>query len=422
MRQCTGNQQRRERSGSWTCASPRRKRLPRGSAHLHRKRDSRPRSAARSATAGASARTMSSSAQRILNAKGWAVPRWPVEWGGQPAGRPVQRYIFMEEMQQAPCRRRLPFNFDMVGPVIARLRHRGAEAPLPAAHRQSRRLVVPGLLRAGRRLRPRLAEDHGAMRDGDHYVVNGQKTWTTLAQHADWIFCLVRTDPTRQEAGGHLLPPDRHEDARHHRAADHHHRRRARGQRGVLRRRAGAGREPGRRGEQGLGLRQVPARQRAHRHRPHRRVQAAPAPHQASSPSATPAGDGTVWDDPRFREQLARVEVELKALEITQLRVVAAERKRERRQAATRPPRSSRSRARSSSRRRPSCCSRWPARYALSSCAPAAMTKAATIRRRARLGGAVAPDLLQLPQGLDLRRLERDPAQHHRQGDPWPDS
>ena len=53
-----------------------------------------------------------------------------------------------------------------------------------------------------------------AERHGDHYVVNGQKTWTTLAQHADMIFCLVRTASTRQEAGRHLLPAHRHAHAR----------------------------------------------------------------------------------------------------------------------------------------------------------------------------------------------------------------
>ena len=64
-----------------------------------------------------------------------------------------------------------------------------------------------------------------AVRDGDHYIVNGHKTWTTLAQHADWIFCLVRTDPAAKAAGRHFVPADRHEIARRHRAADHHHRR-----------------------------------------------------------------------------------------------------------------------------------------------------------------------------------------------------
>ena len=73
-----------------------------------------------------------------------------------------------------------------------------------------------------------------AVREGDHYIVNGQKTWTTLAQYADWIFCLVRTDHEREAAGRHLVPADRHEDAGHHREADHRARRRARGERGFF--------------------------------------------------------------------------------------------------------------------------------------------------------------------------------------------
>ena len=94
--------------------------------------------------------------QRILNAKGWAVPHWPKEWGGT-GWRPVEIYLFRDEMQQAPAPEPLPFGINMLGPVLDRLRQRGAEKALPAAHRQSRRLVVPGLLRAGRRLRSRLA-------------------------------------------------------------------------------------------------------------------------------------------------------------------------------------------------------------------------------------------------------------------------
>ncbi len=80
-----------------------------------------------------------------------------------------------------------------------------------------------------------------AERKGDKYIVNGQKTWTTLAQYADWIFCLCRTDPAAKKQIRHLLHPDRHEVEGHHGAPDPDHRRRPRGQRGVLRRRRGAG-------------------------------------------------------------------------------------------------------------------------------------------------------------------------------------
>ena len=165
------------------------------------------------------------------------------------------------------------------------LRQRRAEGEVPAAHRQHGRLVVPGLLRAGRRLRPREPVDQGRAR-GDHYVVNGQKTWTTLGQHADWIFCLVRTDPNAPKKqmgisfllidmttpgvtvrpiqtidGGHEVNEVFFDDVQ------------------------GAGREPRRRGEQGLGLRQVPARPRARRHRPGRRLEGAHPPAEGDRPA-----------------------------------------------------------------------------------------------------------------------------------------
>ena len=164
--------------------------------------------------------------------------------GAAPAGAPVQLYIFKEEMQQAPAPEPLPFGVTMVGPVIIAFGREDAEEAIPAAHRQSRRLVVPGLLRAGRGLRPRLAQDHAPSATATTTSSTARRPGRRSAQYADWIFCLARTDPSGQEAGRHHVPADRHEDAGHHGAADPDHRRRPRGQRGVLRRRAGAGREP----------------------------------------------------------------------------------------------------------------------------------------------------------------------------------
>jgi pimeloyl-CoA dehydrogenase large subunit len=138
--------------------------------------------------------------QRILNKKGWAVPNWPREWGGTDWS-PVQKHILLDEIQQHPAPTPLAFNVAMVGPVIAAF---GTDA-------QKRRFL------------PRIANlddwwcqgfsepgsgsdlaslKTSAKRDGDHYIVNGQKTWTTFAQYADWIFCLVRTDPAAKKQEG----------------------------------------------------------------------------------------------------------------------------------------------------------------------------------------------------------------------------
>ena len=138
--------------------------------------------------------------QRILNARGWATPNWPVEHGGR-SWTPAQRYIFQEELALAHAPEGSPFNLNMIGPIIARF---GTEA------QQTRFLArianlddwwcqgfsEPG---AGSDL---AALKTRAERDGDNYVVNGQKIWTTQAQHADWMFALVRTDNTGRKQQG----------------------------------------------------------------------------------------------------------------------------------------------------------------------------------------------------------------------------
>ncbi len=184
-------------------------------------------------------------------------------------------------MQQANVPTPIGFNVTMVGPVIAQF---GSEAQkqqfLPKTANADifwcQGFSEPGSGSDLASLRTR------AERKGDKYIINGQKIWTTLAQYADWIFCLVRTDPAAKKQEGHFVHPGGHEDAGHHRAADRHHRRRARGERGVLRQRRGAGREPGRPGEQGLGLREVPARQRTHRHRAGRCLEGEGGAHQGT--------------------------------------------------------------------------------------------------------------------------------------------
>jgi alkylation response protein AidB-like acyl-CoA dehydrogenase len=138
--------------------------------------------------------------QRILNARGWAVPAWPVEWGGQ-AWTPTQRYIFQEEMALAHAPEGSPFNVNMIGPIIAAF---GTEAQkqrfLPATANIDiwwcQGFSEPG---AGSDL---AALKTSAVRDGDDYVINGQKIWTTQAQYADWMFALVRTDNTGKRQQG----------------------------------------------------------------------------------------------------------------------------------------------------------------------------------------------------------------------------
>jgi alkylation response protein AidB-like acyl-CoA dehydrogenase len=138
--------------------------------------------------------------QRILNARGWAVTHWPVEFGGQP-WTPTQRYIFQEEMALAHAPEGSPFNVNMIGPVLCKLgtaaqkeRFLAATANLDIWWCQG--FSEPG---AGSDLANLKAS---ARREGDHYVLNGQKIWTTQAQYADWMFGLFRTDASGRKQQG----------------------------------------------------------------------------------------------------------------------------------------------------------------------------------------------------------------------------
>ena len=138
--------------------------------------------------------------QRTLNAAGIAVPHWPVEWGGRDWSA-LRRHIWHEEMQRACVPPPLAFNASMVGPVIATFGNREQKERFLAKTANldiwwSQGFSEPD---AGSDLASLRTT---AVRDGDHYVVNGQKTWTTLGQHGDWIFCLVRTDPTVKKQAG----------------------------------------------------------------------------------------------------------------------------------------------------------------------------------------------------------------------------
>ncbi len=142
---------------------------------------------------------------KILYKKGWVAPSWPAEFGGT-GWTVTQKYIFGEESARFGTIPPLAFGMQMLGPVIYTF---GSQA--------QKDWVLPGIL-SGETWwcqgysEPGAGSDLAslktrAVRDGDHYVVNGHKIWTTLAQYADWMFCLVRTnsDGKRQEGISFLL-------------------------------------------------------------------------------------------------------------------------------------------------------------------------------------------------------------------------
>ncbi|MEO0318831.1 MAG: hypothetical protein RL404_2508 [Pseudomonadota bacterium] len=140
---------------------------------------------------------------RIVHAQGWVAPNWPVEHGGTGWTK-VQQHIWEEECAQAGTPPILPFGVNMVAPVIIAF---GNDA--------QKRYYLPRILSCEdwwcqgysepgsgsdlASLKTRAVRESG---DGDHYLVNGQKTWTTLGQHADMMFCLVRTDPEARKQEG----------------------------------------------------------------------------------------------------------------------------------------------------------------------------------------------------------------------------
>ena len=143
--------------------------------------------------------------QKKLYAKGWIAPDWPTEYGGT-GWTPVQKFIFENERCDAGAPDVVPFGVRMVAPVI-----------FTFGNDEQKERFLPGILNsddwwcqgysepgAGSDL---AALQTKAVKDGDHYVINGAKIWTTYAQYADWIFCLVRTGnfEKRQQGIGFLL-------------------------------------------------------------------------------------------------------------------------------------------------------------------------------------------------------------------------
>jgi alkylation response protein AidB-like acyl-CoA dehydrogenase len=141
----------------------------------------------------------------ILNEKGWLANHWPQEYGG-PGWTAVQKFIFENECAIAGAPRIVPFGVNMLGPVLIKY---GSE--------EQKRYWLPRILNGSDwwcqgYSEPGAGSDLAsvrttAVRQGDHYVVNGQKTWTTLGHYANMIFCLVRTatDVRKQEGISFLL-------------------------------------------------------------------------------------------------------------------------------------------------------------------------------------------------------------------------
>jgi alkylation response protein AidB-like acyl-CoA dehydrogenase len=135
-----------------------------------------------------------------LNAQGWLAPNWPKKFGGAEWGA-VQRHIFDDECARAHAPRTVPFGLSMLAPVLQKF---GSQEQndhwlpriLSGEDWWCQGYSEPG---AGSDLASLKTK---AVREGGHYIVNGQKTWTTLGQHANMIFCLVRTDSTVKQQEG----------------------------------------------------------------------------------------------------------------------------------------------------------------------------------------------------------------------------
>ncbi len=264
-------------------------------------------------------------AHKVMHKHGWATPHWPREWGGSDLD-PVKLYILSEETQACSLPQPLPFNVGMCGPVVIAF---GTEAqkkkylPRMAALDDwwCQGFSEPG---AGSDL---ASLKTTAVRQGDHYIVNGQKTWTTLAQHADWIFCLCRTDPAAKKQlgisfilidmktpgitvrpivtidGGREVNEVFFDDVK------------VPAENLVGQENRGWDCAKFLLGNERTGIARVGlSKQRVQRIK--------------ELAGRVMAGDRPLIEDERFREKVAAVEVELKALELTQMRVLAEDRKR----------------------------------------------------------------------------------------------
>jgi len=138
--------------------------------------------------------------QKTLYEQGWIAPGWPQEYGGT-GWNITQKFIFENECAEAGAPAIVPFGLKMVGPVIYTF-----------GNDEQKKRFLPDILQSNTwwcqgYSEPGAGSDLAALqtkavRDGDDYLVTGQKIWTTYAQYSDWIFCLVRTDPDAKKQEG----------------------------------------------------------------------------------------------------------------------------------------------------------------------------------------------------------------------------
>ncbi len=260
--------------------------------------------------------------QKILHARGWGAPDWPVEFGGTGWSK-TQQYIFEVERALADAPVQLAFGIKMVAPVLMRY-----------GSPEQQQYFLPRILSAQDWWCQGYSENGSgsdlasvtmkAERDGDEYVLIGSKVWNTLGQFADWIFCLVRTDstgkpqkgisfvlvdmkspgitvrPTRLLDGSHEVNEIRFEDVRipaSNRVGEENQ--------GWTYAKFLLGHE--RTNIAGIGMSK-------------RELQ-----RLKQMAAAQPKGDSNLLQDPVFSTRVAQVEIELRALEITNMRVISAE-------------------------------------------------------------------------------------------------
>ena len=137
---------------------------------------------------------------RILNAQGWAAPNWPVAYGGT-GWNLTYRHIFDVACRKFHAPALSGFGFNMVGPAIIKYGSESQKAEFLPKIRNADLWFCQGYSE------PQAGSDLAsvrtrAQRDGDDYLINGSKIWTSGAEHADWIFCLVRTNPDVQQQKG----------------------------------------------------------------------------------------------------------------------------------------------------------------------------------------------------------------------------